>query len=123
MGQKVTSNSQAKRGTELSSFTGGGPATCMNCKHRTPHSKTAEGEEVDSCSHPVVMKDPEIPPEKRLPDGTIKVDADDWCEFFWMPEKEEGESPGHPASEQQTSDDGKKSVVGSIYMTVLEAMD
>ena len=111
MGQKVTSAypreseavlagmegiDKAKPGTELTGFCGGGPATCMNCLHRTPHSKDASGEEMDSCNHPLVKRDSGIETDRKLPDGTVRVDADDWCELFRAPEKEEEESEGQP---------------------------
>jgi GNAT superfamily N-acetyltransferase len=67
-------------GTKMSGFAGGGPFSCMDCIHRTPHSKNAAGEMVDSCKHPTVMADPELA-DRKLPDGTIEVDNDDCCTF------------------------------------------
>jgi hypothetical protein len=109
-------------GTMLTGFYGDGPATCMDCIHRTPHSKTAEGEEVDSCNHKLVKLDPELT-DRRLPDGTIKVDADDWCRFAQKPVKEEGEAPGKPASRQIVKDSGAKSNIGAIYLRTLASMN
>ena len=59
----------------------------MACRFRTPHSEDAKGEEQDSCSHPKVMADA-ANKDRKLPDGTIEVDYDDWCRLF---EKEDGE--------------------------------
>ena len=67
-------------GTKASGFAEGGPFSCMDCVHRTPHSKDAGGEEVDSCKHPEVMADPELK-DRLLPDGTIKVGYDDCCNY------------------------------------------
>jgi len=67
-------------GTKMSGYAGGGPFSCMDCVHRTPHSKDANGEEVDSCKHPTVMADPELE-SRKLPDGKIRVDNDDCCRF------------------------------------------
>ena len=75
-------------GTKASGFAGGGPFSCMNCVHRTPHSKNAAGEEVDSCKHPTVMDDPELQ-DRKLPDGTIEVDNDDCCRFVRPTAKKE----------------------------------
>ena len=100
----------AKPGTRLTGFCGDGPATCMDCAHRTPHSKDASGQEVDSCKHPLVMRDPELE-DRRLPDGTIRVDADDWCQFRRKAPKEgegaeasnqEGKAPARRASALST---------------------
>lgn len=73
-------------GTQASGFSGGGPFTCMNCVWRTPHSTDENGEEVDSCRHPKVMADPELE-DRKLPDGTIKVDYDDCCRFVRPPKE------------------------------------
>ena len=105
-----------KLGTELTSFYGHGPATCMNCVHRTPHSKDEGGEEVDSCAHPLVKVDPQIDKDRKLPDGTIRVDADDWCEYAHAPEEGEGkvkEASGHAERNQ---------VAWRIYMQALANM-
>ena len=75
-------------GTEDTGFSCGGPFSCMNCVHRTPHSKNASGKVVDSCKHPKVMKDPKLK-DKRLPDGTIEVDEDDCCRYVRPPEEKE----------------------------------
>ena len=143
MGQKVTSaylrgkdavqagiegTDKAKPGTELTGFCGGGPATCMNCLHRTPHSKDASGEEVDSCNHSMVKRDPGIEADRKLPDGTVKVDADDWCEFFRAPEKKKEESDGQPeegkekASGQHTGRIRQKQAAWRIYLEALAIM-
>ena len=71
-------------GTPTTGFAGQGPATCMHCVHRTPHSMNSAGEEVDSCSHPKVMADPALV-HLKLPDGAIAVDFDDWCWYFRPP--------------------------------------
>ena len=89
-GAEENKSDKDKVGTKLTGFSHDGPATCMHCTHRTPHSKNAQGEEVDSCSHPVVMRDPELS-DKKLPDGTIEVDYDDWCIFARAPQGEEGD--------------------------------
>lgn len=80
-------NAQGEMGTAVSGFSGGGPFTCMSCVHRTPHSNDKDGNLVDSCSHPVVMSDPELV-DKKLPDGTIEIDFDDCCRFVRPPLKE-----------------------------------
>jgi hypothetical protein len=106
-------------GSKLTGFWHDGPATCMDCRHRTPHSKNAEGVEVDSCKHPVVMADPELQ-EKKLPDGTIEVDADDWCRFAQKPaKKEEKSEPAKPETSEKLE---KKPMTGSIYFKVLNSM-
>jgi hypothetical protein len=112
MGNKADTS---KPGTKLTGFCGDGPATCMDCTHRTPHSKDASGQLVDSCQHPKVMADPELQ-ERKLPDGTIEVDADDWCQFRRKPQKKGGEE----ASGQEKPP--RKASVGSIYMNVLGFM-
>lgn len=117
---KGTEDDQA--GTALTGFYGDGPATCMDCIHRTPHSKDENGEEQDSCNHKLVKLDPELA-ERRLPDGTIKVDADDWCRFAQKPKKEEGESPGKPASRQEVQGSRKNPVVGAIYLRALASLE
>jgi hypothetical protein len=76
-------------GTSATSFAEGGPFSCMDCVHRTPHSKDKTGKLVDSCSHPLVMKDPQLK-HKKLPDGTIEVDHDDCCKFVWPNEAKSG---------------------------------
>ncbi len=78
-------------GTKASGFAGGGPFSCMDCVHRTPHSKNAAGEEVDSCKHPTVMGDPELA-SRKLPDSTIEVDNDDCCRFVRPTEKKEAKT-------------------------------
>jgi hypothetical protein len=113
---KGTGEDQA--GTTLTGFCGDGPATCMDCIHRTPHSKDENGEEVDSCNHKLVKLDPELT-DRRLPDGTIRVDADDWCRFAQKPRKE-GE--GKPANAENAKESSKKPVVGSIYLSTLASM-
>jgi len=75
---------QDEVGTEDSGFSEGGPFSCMNCEWRTPHSQNAQGELVDSCSHPKVMKDAKLQ-SKKLPDGTIEVGWDDCCRFVRPP--------------------------------------
>ena len=117
---KGTEEDQA--GTALTGFYGDGPATCMDCRHRKPHSKDANGEEVDSCNHKLVKLDPELA-DRRLPDGTIKVDADDWCRFAQKPVKEEGESSGNPANGQKIQGSRKNPVVGAIYLSSLASME
>ena len=94
----------------------------MDCIHRTPHSKDDKGVEVDSCNHKLVKFDPEIA-DRRLPDGTIKVGADDWCRFAQKPKKEEGESPGKPASGQIVKGSLQKMGVGGIYLRTLASLD
>jgi len=79
-----------KGGTKLTGFNHDGPATCMHCVHRTPHSQDEQGKQVDSCSHPLVMQDPELK-DRKLPDGTIKVGYDEWCQFARAPQKDESE--------------------------------
>ena len=71
-------------GTQASGFSGGGPFTCMNCVWRTPHSTDEGGKEVDSCRHPKIVADPDLE-DRKLPDGTIKVDYDDCCRFVRPP--------------------------------------
>jgi hypothetical protein len=111
-------------GTKMSGFTGGGPFSCMDCVHRTPHSKNAKGEEVDSCKHPDVMADPELA-DRKLPDGTIEVDADDCCRFVRPTKKESekeaavtktygtgtppGGTPNDPSIDDEDADEGKTS--------------
>ncbi len=111
-------------GTKMSGFAGGGPFSCMDCIHRTPHSKNAEGVEVDSCKHPAVMDDPELQ-DRKLPDGTIEVDSDDCCRFVRpTPKKEEkeaavtksygtgtpsGGTPNDPTEDVQDEEDTKTS--------------
>jgi hypothetical protein len=73
-------------GTKMSGFSGGGPFSCMDCVHRTPHSKDAKGEQQDSCKHPKVMADPELG-DRKLPDGTIRVGYDDCCNYVRPHEK------------------------------------
>ncbi len=116
---KIKGTEYDMAGSKLSGFWHDGPATCMDCRHRTPHSKNAEGVEVDSCKHPVVVVDPELQ-DKKLPDGTIEVDADDWCRFAQKPpKKEEKSEPAKPETPEKTS---KKPVIGSIYFKVLNSM-
>jgi hypothetical protein len=114
----------AELGTKMSGFTGGGPFSCMDCVHRTPHSKNAKGEEVDSCKHPDVMADPELA-DRKLPDGTIEVDADDCCRFVRPTKKESekeaavtktygtgtppGGTPNDPSIDEEDADEGKTS--------------
>ena len=107
-----------KAGTRLTGFYNDGPATCMDCVHRTPHSQREDGTQADSCKHPLVVADPELK-DKRLPDGTIEVDADDWCMFARKPRKG-GE--GGEASGQGKKEPPRKASVGSIYMSVLGSM-
>jgi hypothetical protein len=107
-----------KAGTKLTGFYNDGPATCMDCVHRTPHSQREDGTQADSCKHPLVVADPELK-DKRLPDGTIEVDADDWCMFARKPRKG-GE--GGEASGQGKKEPPRKASVGSIYMSVLGSM-
>src|SRR5208283_2282228 len=111
-------------GTKMSGFTGGGPFSCMDCVHRTPHSKNAKGEEVDSCKHPDVMADPELA-DRKLPDGTIEVDANDCCRFVRPTKKESekeaavtktygtgtppGGTPNDPSIDDEDADEGKTS--------------
>ena len=59
----------------------GGPAGCMSCKFRTPHSEDEKGEAQDSCENRKVMSDP-ANDSLKLPDGTVQVDNDDWCRLF-----------------------------------------
>ncbi len=80
-------------GTKQSGFAEGGPFSCMDCVHRTPHSKDAKGEEVDSCKHPKVCSDPELK-DRLLPDGMIRVGYDDCCNFV---------QPHPKGSEEKTS--------------------
>jgi len=106
-------------GSKLSGFWHDGPATCMDCVHRTPHSQRKDGTQADSCKHPVVMADPEVQ-DKKLPDGTIEVDADDWCRFARKPQKgggDEEKASGQPEKPP------RKASIGSIYMKVLGSMD
>jgi hypothetical protein len=100
----VKGTEKDKAGTKLTGFCGGGVAECMNCRWRTPHSKNAQGEVVDSCSHPLVKADPELT-DRRLPDGTIGVDHDDWCMFFRIPKDQERDKP--------------KSSIGSLYLEII----
>jgi len=81
-------NLQGEIGTKASGFSGGGPFSCMDCVHRSPHSKRKDGSIADSCKHPKVMSDPELADDK-LPDGTIEVDADDCCRYVRPHECEE----------------------------------
>lgn len=78
-------------GTKATGFADGGSFSCMNCIHRTPHSKE-NGEIIDSCKHPLVMADPELK-DRKLPDGTIRVGWDECCAFVRPPteESEKGE--------------------------------
>ena len=123
-----------KAGTKATGFYHDGPATCMDCVHRTPHSKDASGEERDSCSHPLVKQDSELQ-DKKLPDGTIEVDADDWCMFARKPQKEgkvedgEGESrlltegeATAKASGQHVGSIRQKQAVWRIYLEALATM-
>ena len=73
-------DNDAELGTEASGFASGGPFSCMDCLHRTPHSFDSSGNLVDSCSHPLVIGDDELT-DKKLPDGTVEVDADDCCRY------------------------------------------
>jgi len=117
--EKIKGTEYDMAGSKLSGFWHDGPATCMDCRHRTPHSKNAEGVEVDSCKHPVVMVDPELQ-EKKLPDGTIEVDADDWCRFAQKPvKKEEKSEPAKPETPEKLE---KKPMTGSIYFKVLNSI-
>jgi hypothetical protein len=106
-------------GSKLSGFWHDGPATCMDCVHRTPHSQRKDGTQADSCKHPVVMADPEVQ-DKKLPDGTIEVDADDWCRFARKPQKGGG---GEEKASGQPEKPPRKASIGSIYMKVLGSMD
>jgi len=110
-------------GTRLTGFAGHGPATCMNCHFRTPHSKDEDGNEVDSCSHPAVMKDPDIKPEKKLPDGAVKVGYDDWCAFFRPPEKEGEEEGKEEGAGQEVKASSACEIIGSSYIKTLRFMD
>jgi len=111
-GEKKQGGDLGPTGTKSTGFSGGGPATCMDCVHRTPHSTNAAGEHVDSCSHPKVMADPDIPADKKNPDGTVTVDHDDWC---WFARK--GEEEGHEEPEKP-----KKASVGSVYLALIGSM-
>lgn len=71
-------------GTKQSGFTGGGPFHCGNCIHKVMAGETAV------CKHPEVMSDPELVHLKQA-DGTIKVDANDCCNFVRPPKKENEE--------------------------------
>jgi len=80
-------------GTKASGFGEGGPFSCSDCVHKVL-SKNAAGEGVAACVHPTVMADPELV-DRKLPDGTIEVDADDCCRFVRKPEKNEKTSSCH----------------------------
>jgi hypothetical protein len=110
-------------GTRLTGFAGHGPATCMNCRFRTPHSEDEGGNEVDSCSHPKVMADPDIKPEKKLPDGTVKVDYDDWCRFFHPPEGEGEDEDKEEGAGQEIRASSACEIIGSSYIKTLRFMD
>ena len=75
-------------GTKDTGFAEGGPFTCMNCVHRSHYG---EGDEaVDSCHHPKVMADPKLK-DRKLPDGSIEVDADDCCRYVRPPKESKKE--------------------------------
>lgn len=70
----------AEYGTKDSGFAGGGPFSCMDCIHRTPHTALSETEVVDTCSHPDVMDDVELQ-DRKMPDGTIRIFYGECCGY------------------------------------------
>ena len=77
---EVEAGQEEELGTKDSGFSNGGPFSCMNCIHRTPHSYDKDKKIVDSCKHPKVVNDKELE-SRKLPDDTIQVDKDDCCRY------------------------------------------
>ena len=77
---EVEAGQEEELGTKDSGFSAGGPFSCMDCTHRTPHSYDKDKKIVDSCKHPKVVNDKELE-SRKLPDNTIQVNKDDCCRY------------------------------------------